>query len=312
MTGPDPALLTALGEALVEQEARQRQVMAGFIADLSDDLTAYVEGRFAELPTVKDGDPGQAGIDRVLTLPRWVGPSDAFERNDVAAFKGGIWQAVRAGLGDPDTDPSGWRCLVPGVFAIETREDWSTRELIFAFRMSDGHLNETRARMLPGLLPIGWVDEGIGVIAGDIIRDGDFEKTALKDGADPANPEDWLSRDTRGRRGRPGEIGKGDPGRPGPGLTGLTLATDPKTGRLAIMPSFEDPEVKAAPILVEMLVDDTGPARRAIVGFAGRHDQAKAYGRGDVVSAAPGALWLSLKPDNKSPLVDGASWERMV
>lgn len=310
MTDP---IFAALGQALADQERATDEAIASAVDQLAVRFLSTLDQRFKDLPTPKDGEPGQDGIDRVLVLPRYInGPDQRFERNEVAAFKGGIWQAVRAGQGDPDHDPSAWQCLVPGVAGIEAREDWAKRELIFGFRMSDGHLNETRARMLPGLLPADWEDQGIGIIAGDIVRDGDFERTALKDGADPANAQDWSIREIRGRRGRPGETAKGEQGKPGPGLTGLSLARDQVTGQLAILPAFADPDVQADPILVDILVNETGPARRAIVGFAGKFDRTKSYGRGDVVAAPGPALFLSLKPDNRAALDREDSWERMV
>jgi hypothetical protein len=312
MPGPDEALMSALGDALVEQELATRAFIAKTVGDLVAAIPDEIDARLADRPIAKDGEPGQDGVDRVLTLPRYIGPNDTFERNEVAAFKGGIWQAVRAGRGDPEADPFAWRCLVPGVATIEVVEDWAKRELNFGFRMSDGTLNVTRARMMPGLLPPDYAQRGFGIIAGDIIRDGDFDRIAQVDGADPAKPTDWEAREVRGRRGRPGETTKGEPGPAGPGLTGLSLATDKSTGRLAIVPAFADPAVKGDPILVDMMTGDLAPGRRAIVGFAGRHDQGKSYGRGDVVSASGGALWLSLKPDNRAALVEGARWERMV
>lgn len=306
------AILAAVAERLVEHERRGAAALDNFgrlIDALADRFADELDRRFAELPVPSDGEPGKDGLDRVLALPRHVKAGEAFERNEIAWHAGGLWQAVRAGVGGPDDDPAAWRCLVPGVAAIEAVEDWTRREFVFAFRMSDGHRHETRARMLPGYLPPGWHEAGVGVIAGDLVRDGEFERTALVDGADPGDPTQWLCREIRGRRGRDGKSLPGDPGPPGPGLVGLTLARAGE--RLAIVPRFADPGVEVVPIAVDLLVEDPAPGLRAIVGFAGKHAAGRDYGRGVVVSGA-GGLWLSLKPDNRAPLVEGASWERML
>lgn len=306
---PDTAIFEALGVALVEQERKFVTELDAAIAALVDDLAETLDRRFAELPVPRDGEPGKDGVDRVLALPRHIGPREPFERNEIAWHAGGLWQAVRAGAGDPDNDPAAWKCLVPGVASMAASEDWERREFVFAFRMSDGHLHETRARMLPGLLPPDYRQRGLGVICGDIIRDGDFERTALVDDPDPADPLHWQTREIRGRRGRDGKGLPGDPGPPGPGLAGLSLA---RAGdRLVIVPAFDDPGVEVAPIPVDLLVDEPAGARKPIVGFAGKHAAGAAYHRGDVVSGA-GGLWLSLTADNRAPLVDGASWERML
>lgn len=297
------AILTALAERLVEQEERTGAALANSLDALAAEFSAALDARLAELPEPRDGEPGKDGLDRVLALPRHIGPAEPFERNEIAWWRNGIWQAVRAGLGDPETDPAGWQCLVPGLAAIEAREDWTRRELVFAFRLSDGHCHETRARMLPGVLPPDYAERGVGVIAGDIVRDGDFERTALVDGPEPGNPEHWQTREIRGRRGRPGG--------PGPGLVGLTLAREPG-GPLCILPAYADPGIEAAPIAVDMLLGEPEPGLRPIVGFAGGYSAAKAYGRGVVVSAPGGALWLSLASDNRAPLAEGAAWERML
>lgn len=304
------AIFAALALALVEQERDTENAIAGASAALSEYFTGELDRRLAALPVPRDGAPGQAGLDKVLTLPRYLEPGEPFERNEIAWWNCGLWQAVRAGVGDPGHDPSGWRCLVPGVAAITSSEDWGKRELVFAFVMSGGERHETRARMLPGLLPADWQERGIGVIAGDLIRDGDFERLALIDGPDWGNPEDWAIREIRGRRGRPGE--PGPRGLPGPGLAGFTLARGAEGG-LAIVPASDDPAITLEPIAVDMLTEEPhGSGRRVLTAFAGRHARGKSYARGDVVSAPPGALWLSLKPDNRAPLAEGEAWERMI
>lgn len=304
------AIFGALGLALVEQEERGASALAAVGASLADQFAETLERRLEALPVPRDGAPGQAGLDRVLTLPRYIEPGEPFERNEIAWWNCGLWQAVRAGIGDPGHDPGGWRCLVPGIASIEAREDWSKRELVIGFRMSGGELHETRARMLPGLLPPDWEEKGIGIIAGDLIRDGEFERLALIDGAEPGCVEHWHAREIRGRRGRPGD--KGETGRPGAGLTGLSLVRA-AGGALAIVPAYDDPAITPEPIAVEMMIEEPADrSRRVLAAFAGRHVAGKSYARGDVVSAAPGALWLSLKPDNRKPLAEGEAWERMI
>lgn len=305
------AIFSALGAALVDHERKMTAELDLALRALADDWSDELDRRLGELPAPRDGEPGKDGLDRVLALPRHIGPAERYERNDIAWWRAGIWQAVRAGQGDPETDPGGWKCLVPGIAAIETREDWRKRELVFAFVLASGERHETRARMLPGFLPPDWQASGIGVLAGDIMREGDFERLALVDGADPAKASDWQAREIRGRRGRDGKGLPGERGPAGPGLVGLTFAREPG-GPLVILPQYADPTVKAAPVEVELFLGELAPPLRPILGFEGRHSATKAYRRGSVVSAPGGALWLSLAPDNRAPLAEGEQWERMI
>jgi hypothetical protein len=317
MQTPSAEFIEGLGLILAEHEAAtaaRLDDMSARVADTIqsrlDDINARVADTIqSRLDAIQPGAPGRDGQDKILLLPRHVGAGEPYAANDVAWHAGGIWQAVRNGCGPPDADPAGWRCLVPGIAAIETREDFATRELCFGFRLSDGTLHECRARMPAGALPADYQARGWGVIAGDTIRDGDFEREAIRD--NPTGPADWAVREVRGRRGRDGKSVPGEPGRPGPGLVGLTLARNAQTGQLVIVPAFADPAVQAQPIAVDMLTEEPGPARHIIRTYAGKWRPGKPCGRGDVVTHA-GGLWLSLRPDNDDAPADGPGWERML
>jgi hypothetical protein len=308
-------LIAAIGKLLAEQAAETRAA----INQVETAIGAVVERQVAEaitqIPAARDG---KDGTDRILVLPRTVRGDEPCEHNAIVHHRFGLWQAVRATSGDPDTDPAGWKCLVPGVAGIETAEDYGRREIVAAFRMSDGRAHECRWRMPATYLPPDYLQRGWGIIAGDILRDGDHDYVALVDNPDPpgADPgEQWQKLQVIGRRGRPGESLRGDPGPPGPGLEGLSIVRDPASDRLAILPTYADKRIPAEPIAIDLMTEAPPRGRAAIVGFAGPFHTAKHYGRGDVVSAfqgeAPG-LWLSLRPDNHDPLANAASWQRMI
>lgn len=287
----------------------------------TDGLLAELETRFAEalenLPEPEPGERGRDGLDRVLALPRYVREGETCEANVIAWAMAGLWQSVRVTSGGPADDPSGWRCLVPGVHAIETREDWTSRELVIGLRMSDGTLHECRGRMPATQLPPDYLARGWGVLAGDTLRPppeqpGDeIELLALKDGAALGNAEDWRETRLRGFRGQKGKPGdKGERGPPGPGLAGLGLARE--GDRLALVPRYADPTIEAEPIAVDLLVDDPGPGLAPVTGYAGDWNAARTYPRGAMVSAIIGGtprLCLSIKPDNNDAPGKGRGWQ---
>ena len=248
------AIIEAVGQTLVDAESRAAERFEEFRADMLE--------RFAEfIGQIPDPEPGRDGVDRVMALPRYVKPGESCELNCIAWANAGIWQSVRATSGGPSDDPSGWKCLVPGVAAIETREDWPARELVIGLRMSDGQLHECRGRMPATRLPPDFMQRGWGVLAGDTLRPPgeDIELMALRDGAALGEASDWQETRLRGFRGQKG--GAGDRGPAGPGLAGLTLVDGP--AGLAIMPRYEDPKVKAEPITVDLLTGadpGAGPA----------------------------------------------------
>lgn len=306
-------ILEAVGQVLAEHQA---DVMRRLDAQREDFTRALAE-RIDALPEPAPGEPGRDGVDRILALPRYVKEGESCEANAIAWCNAGIWQAVRATSGGPIDDPSGWKCLVPGVAAIETREDWAARELVFGLRMSDGQLHECRGRMPATLLPNDYLQRGWGVLAGDTLRPvpeqpGDeVELMALRDGAALGDPAHWHERRLRGFRGQKGP--RGEAGPPGPGVTGLALA---RAGdRLAIVPRFADPAIKAEPIAVDLLTDDPAPGLAPIVGYAGPWNGARSYGRGVVVSGELGGqarLLLSMRSDNTARLADAGAWQVML
>jgi hypothetical protein len=313
------AELAAARGADADFAAAERRALEDHLAAAEATTAMLVDVKLSkaisELPAPRDG---QDGTDRILALPRTVREDEACEHNAIVHHRFGLWQAVRATSGDPDTDPAGWKCLVPGVAGIETREDYARREMIAGFRMSDGRLHECRWRMPATYLPHDYRQRGWGVIAGDILRDGDHDHVALVDNpAPPAgeNSDQWQKLQVIGRRGRPGESVKGEPGPPGPGLEGLAIVRDPASDRLAILPEYADKRIPAVPIAIDLMTEPLAQGRAAIVGFAGAFHSSKRYARGDVVSAFQGdaaGLWLSLRPDNQAPLHDGAAWQRMI
>lgn len=305
-------ILEAVGLALVEYEGRAVERFDRFRADILQQFADFV----GQLP---EPEPGRPGVDRILTLPRYVKEGESCEANTVAWCNAGIWQSVRVTSGGPADDPSGWKCLVPGVAQIETAEDWKAREFIIGLRMSDGTLHQCRGRMPATRLPVDYMQRGWGVLAGDTLRPPaepgeEIELEALKDGACIGIPEHWQEirlRGFRGQKGKPGDQGLAGP--PGPGLTGLDMVE--ADGRLAIMPRFADPQIKGAAIAVDLLVDDPQPGLAPIVGFAGAWHGARTYRRGEVVSAqVDGAprLLLSIRPDNDARPNDDRAWQVMI
>jgi hypothetical protein len=311
-------LMKAVGTLLAESDANTAKA----IEEVRGEVTAQI----AALPAPEPGPPGRDGgdgIDRVVCVPAAIGPAQRCPRNEIIHHGKGIWQAIRETAGDPDNDPAGWKCLVPGIAGIEFAEDLSQRRASCTIRTSDGQAHEVSWRLPAGYLPHDWQQRGWGIIAGDILRDGDHDYVALCDfpgnPLDPRTADNWQKMQVVGRRGRTGEPGaKGDPGaqgEPGPGLTGLALVRDPAHAHLAILPRYADARVQAEPIELDLMTEPAAPGRAAIVGFAGPFHISKRYGRGDVVSAVMHGgptLWLSLKPDNSDPLTDSGSWQRMI
>jgi hypothetical protein len=316
-----PKLMRAVGTLLAESDAANAKA----IEEVREEVTAAI----AALPAPEPGPPGLDGldggdgIDRVVCSPASVGPTQRCPRNEIIHHGCGIWQAIRETAGDPDNDPSGWKCLVPGIAGIEFAEDLAGRRASCTIRTSDGAAHEVGWRLPAGYLPHDWQQRGWGIIAGDILRDGDHDYVALIDfpgnPLDPRTAENWQKMQVVGRRGRTGDPGKkgdpGDAGEPGPGLTGLSLIRDPARAHLAILPRYADARVQAEPLELDLMIEPAPEGRAAIVGFAGPFHNSKRYGRGDVVSAVMHGgptLWLSLKPDNRDPLTDSGSWQRMI
>jgi len=305
-------LETRVSSELENVQARLASGLQDHTAQTLERLAAEI----AALPAPEPGQPGRDGVDRILALPRYVRAGESCAANEVAWHKGGIWQSVRVTSGNPDDDPPGWQCLVPGVTSFEAREDWQTREIIFAARMSDGALHECRGRMPATALPADYLDRGWGVLAGDTWRspDGEVQLEALRDGAALGVPEHWRETRLRGFRGQKGLKGdKGDRGAPGPGLVGMDLVRS--DAGLAIVPRYADPAVTPEPIAVQLLTADPEPGRQVIAAFAGSWDAGRTYRRGDAVRANVAGrdrLVLSIKSDNNAAPHDGAAWLVMV
>lgn len=314
-------VLEAVGLVLADTEARLAESLQLHTATTLERLA----GEIAGLPDPEPGQPGtdgRDGLDRVLALPRYVREGESCAPNEIAWHKGGLWQSVRVTSGNPDDDPSGWKCLVPGLIAFETRQDWTRREVIFAARMSDGQVHECRGRMPATDLPADYVDRGWGVLAGDKWRPagkdgaaGDIELEALQDGAALGVPEHWREVRLRGFRGQKGLKGdRGDKGEPGPGLIGFDV-TRGEDGGVVIVPRYADPAVQSDPIAIALLTDDPAPGRQALVAFAGDWNAARSYRHGDAVRARIGTrdrLVLSIRSDNNARPDDGAAWQVMV
>lgn len=301
-------ILEAVGLVMRDEADRAEERFQLFRAEILE--------RLAEVAAIEPA-PGRDGVDRILALPRYVKEGESCEANCIAWANAGIWQSVRATSGGPLDDPSGWKCLVPGVSQIETREDWTRRELVIGLRMSDGTLHECRGRMPATRLPADYLARGWGVLAGDTLRpEGEeVEFLALKDGAALGDAEAWAEYRLRGSRGQKGL--RGDPGprgTPGPGLTGLALVDDPQRG-LTIVPRFSDPAVKAEPIEVDLLAADPPPGLQPIVGFAGDWASMRTYRRGEVVKAIVAGqprLLLSIRSDNNAGPDDARAWQVML
>lgn len=223
----DDALIEALGIVMREHETRLSAMIETRSAALADRLetrSAALEARIdAKILEVKDGEPG---LNQVIIAPHFIGNDDVIEKNQTAYWEAGLWQAIRKTCGSPAKDPNSWKCLVPGIAAVEGRQDWQARETVTVVRMSDGAVHEIRARMLPGILPADFVKRGIRPIADDLLFDGVTQKRARIDDADPAEPGDWEIRTLAGRRGKPGEVKKGDKGEAGAGIKAAFVEHD--------------------------------------------------------------------------------------
>lgn len=319
MPRDEHALLRAVGTMLAESDAATAQAIEAVREEVAAQLAALPEPEPG--PPGRNGVDGRDGVDRVLALPATVGPDQRCPPGEIIHHARGIWQAVRPTSGDPSRDPLGWRCLVPGIAGIEFAENMATRQATCTIRTSDGEAHEVSWRLPAGYLPPDWQQRGWGILAGDILRDGDDDYVALIDF--PGNPlgestaANWQKMQVVGRRGKTGSAGQAGPqGEPGPGLRGLTIVRDPANAGLAILPDYDDPRVQAEPIAIDLMTEPAAQGRSAIVGFAGAYHAAKRFNRGDVVSAIVEglpSLWLSLKPDNREPLRENTGgWQRMI
>lgn len=306
-------IIKAVGVMLAEHEAQTESQLAAIRGETADAIAA--------LPAPEPGEPGRDGTDRIMALPRWVKEGEACPVNELAWWKSGIWQSVRATSGSPADDPSGWACLVPGVHAIETKEDWTRRELVIGLRMSDGHLHECRSRMPATRLPPDYEQRGWGVLAGDtlLLEGGEFEMFAVKDGAQLDVADDWETYRYRGPRGQKVRGDPGPPGPPGPpgaGLIGLDIVTDPTGRGAALLPRYADKSVKAEPVVIDLMQRDPGEGRQVITCWAGPWNAGITYRRGDVVGLADGSgnrrLFLNTRAENAGKPGESSGWEAMT
>lgn len=302
-------IIKAVGALLAEHEAQTQSALQV----IREDTAAAI----AALPEPEPGAPGRDGVDRIAVLPRWVKAGEACPANELAWWQSGIWQAVRATSGSPADDPTGWQCLVPGVHAIETREDWARREVVIGLRMSDGTCHECRGRMPATRLPPNYEARGWGVLAGDtlLLEDGENEMIALRDGAQLDIAEHWevyRYRGLRGQRGKQGDQGPpGKAGPPGPGIIGLEIVTDPTGGGAALLPRYADKSIEAQPVVIDLMHRDPGEGRQVISCWAGPWQARITYRRGDVVSHA-GQLFLNVRAENSDKPNTSSGWEAMT
>lgn len=302
-------IIKAVGVMLAEHEAQTETQLATIREETAQAIAA--------LPAPEPGDPGRDGVDRIMALPRWVKEGEACPANEIAWWQSGIWQSVRATSGNPADDPSGWQCLVPGVHAIDTSEDWTRRELVIGLRMSDGHLHECRARMPATRLPPDFEARGWGVLAGDtlLMEGGETERLALVDGAQMDVAEHWEEyryRGVRGQRGKQGDPGgPGKEGPPGPGVIGLDIVADPTGSAAALLPKYADKSVKAEPVVIDLIQRDPGEGRQVITCWAGPWNAGRTFQRGDVVSSN-GRLFLNTRAENTGKPGEAGGWEAMT
>jgi HK97 family phage portal protein len=181
------------------------------VEEVASKLMPVIDARFLELQdsvTRQIGDSAiaaEAAFTRIEdSLTRAMDISITREMDAVAAK---AWELARpeieitiadrfAALPPPDVPPS--------LVAVEAREDMAAREHVTVHRMSDGSEFESRSKMMPGVLPLDYAALGWGVIKGDMIRDGDLDRTALVDNPSIGRADHWSVREVRGRRGRPG------------------------------------------------------------------------------------------------------------
>ena len=261
----------------------------------------------AQLSTIengKDGEQGEQGIqgepglDKPLLEPVHLKDGD-YPKSTLGLHKGGLWISTKDSVGDPDSDPHAWACILDSMteMSIDLQED---RSFKLSVRMATGKLIEDTFH-IPFPEHKGIWEEGC-YVKGDIVTKGHSFWQAMEDtsGEPPGNGWKQILSAPRGKQGVAGKSIEGPQGKPG------------RNGRDAVLPDGFIEEVMALATENKRFEDGRSGAE-SITSFRGYFDTTESYSSGDVVNF-DGGLYLcvtSTGPANSLGQGTG-SWELMV
>lgn len=266
----------------------------------------------------KDGDPGkdgedgekgkdgEDGVDRFILTPVQDDPDARLEKNDLIYHSGGLWQAVKKTIGNPEKDPGSYRLVCNGVTEVSHVLDKNERQHTISCRLSDG-----------GQFNLSWADPPSIRVDGDgytpIAKDIRVEGSMLEVYNGVTNK--WVptvslkgepgKEGGRGRKGMRGESGVGvksfdfDDGLFHVKMTG-PVAVPASVDQVAIAPNLtlligpRDEKGDATDFFLSLTEPPKEEVPEQIRRFAGNYRKGAKYLSGDVVASVNG-LHLSLK-----------------
>ena len=187
--------------------------------DLEQELTERIA-------SIKDGERGEQGIqgepgadgqDRQLLEPVEIVNKD-YPKNTLGTHDGGLWISTKQTVGDPETDPHGWHCILDAVkdMGIDLEPDGRYK---LSVRMATGRVMAYNFD-IPYPEHKGIWEEG-EYTKGSIVTKGSCFWQAIDDtsGAPPGNGWRQILSAPRGKAGPAGKSIEGPQGKPGRNAT---------------------------------------------------------------------------------------------
>ena len=240
-----------------------------------------------------NGKDGRDGIDRQLVEPVEIAEDARLGKGHVVYHRGGIYQAKRDCVGNPERDPHGYSVIVDGI--AEIYQTFQPEEACYVLDVvkTTGERHEMRVPRMPSYLPPGEHKS----VDGDFFMEGSTFNVFVKG--------EWLGVDLTGPVGAQGDVGgrgpKGRAGKDGVGIDTIELVG--KTLHIVMT----DGEAKE--FLLDVALPEEQEVDQEIKRYAGTWHSSKSYDKGDVVTAHNG-LFLALENTRENPS-DSSSWVQM-
>lgn len=290
--------IDGIGIKAVEQEES-----SAFSLVLDNDQTIQVK-----LPEPLKGEAGEKGLQGSDGLDGLDSPiaearlaCAGLEKNDLAYYAGGLFQATKKTIGTPEDDAGAYRLVVNGVDKAEFNVDPIERKAAFVIRKTDGDQQEIFVDM-----PAGYVADP-KVVSRLFKGDYTFEGTKIKiwDG------EAWQEHQQRGPTGREGKTGAGIKGAK---LSDNQLRFETTTGKTFDVPFVETVAEYLLSEYGETIAKLAAPAQenttQIINRFAGIWKAGESNKAGDVVTTSHG-LFLALADTKEAPEKSN-DWQLML
>jgi hypothetical protein len=289
-----------LSDSLYELKEEQTSLHQAEIAALADQMKAQevFEAQLTKrLAEIKDGEKGiqgeqgEAGVDgldRPLLEPVELVTERTYPKNTLGTHSGGLWIATKEALGDPESDPHAWHCILDAMTEVDF-ELGDDQVVTMSVRTSTGEKHSHTAKFPFMTYEDVW-EEGKSYSTGQVVTKG-ASMWIAKEATDGCPPGNGWKQILHAKQGKPGPRGeKGETGPQGvPGRNG----TDAKfpTGYLENIEAMAS-ERKA--------FEDGRSDAYAITSHRGYFLPQETYRSGDVVDF-DGSLFLC---------TSGGSWSR--